>query len=357
MKKFYFLASLFAIALVACNDDDDEVVIKNGDYTPDSDAILLYEGSFNQNNADFTTFNEGAITADVFYKANGKKLGDTATDMMEVGDYYYIAVNNSNYVSMIDDDTYVEKASRALYQPRYLASDGNFLYVSTYGQKVYKLSLIDLSLVDSVAVGSYTEGLAIENNYLLAANSGYGAGNTVSVIDLSTFDLVQDVTVPANPTSLLATGTGKVFVKTTEYTADYSSATATISSIDVENNFAVATVTEASHMCLSANGNYVYFANCVPNYYTYTYQTSFFKYDLKNEAVSSDAVFANDSINTLLSSISLYMFNINPDNGEIFVGTSDYSTNSELYVIDKKGNSWVRYEDAGGVNVNKALFD
>ncbi|MBR0036824.1 MAG: hypothetical protein IJP70_04210 [Bacteroidales bacterium] len=357
MKKIILFASIFACLFTACEDDDNDVKIQNGDFQPKSEAVILYEGSYGQNNSDLSEFHKGVISADVYYQANGKYLGDTGNDILEVGDSYYIAVNGSNSVVKIDDDTYKEQARQVVNQPRYLASDGKYLYVSTYESKVLKLSLADLSVVAEAKTGAYTEGLAIEGDYLLAANSGWGGGNTVSVINLKSFETVQEIEVPYNPTSLMATGKGTILVKTTAYTADYSSAVSTISSIDVKSQFAVSTVAEASHMTLSADGNYVYFANCMPNYTAYTYQTSFFKYDLGKKEVSKDPVFANDSISTMLSGISLYLFSVNPKNGEIFIGTSDYLTNSALYVTDKKGNSWVRYSDAGGVNASKALFD
>ncbi|MBP5213968.1 MAG: hypothetical protein J6032_05045 [Bacteroidales bacterium] len=356
MKKLSLFVSIFVCLFASCSDDD-EVSVKNGDYTPKSEAVILYEGSYGHNNSDLTEFRKGEINADVYYQANGQYMGDTGQDIIEVKDTYYVSVHGSNYVCKLNEDTFKEECRLTVNQPRYLASDGKYLYVSTYQNKVLKLSLTDLSLQAEVGVGSYTEGLAIEGNYLLAANSGYGIGNSVTVIDLTTFEAVQDVTVPNNPSTLLATGTGKVLVKTTAYTSDYSSAISTISSIDVNNRFQVETVEEASHMTLSADGKYVYFANCVPDYPTYTYETSFFKYDLQKKAVSSEPVFANDTISAKLSDISLYLFAVNPKNGEIFVGTSDYYTNSVLYVTDRKGSSWVSYSDIGGVNASKAIFD
>ncbi len=359
MKKFY-LASLCACALfAACEEDDNNSVkIYNGDYTPKSEALILCEGSMNKNNSCISLLKEGNITEHIYKNINEKPLGDTGQDILYSKGAYYVSVSSSNYIVKLNSKTYKEEARYTCTQednnPRYLAELGDFLYVSTYAGKVMKLNKSDMTKVAEVMVESYPEQIAISGDYLLCCNSGYSMGNTVSAIQLSTFELVKNIEVPTNPTRIVAGKNGIFYFLTTAYTADYSSAIGTISSINVKDDFKVDSVAEATHMAVY--GNDLYLCNCVPNYNTYIYQTSFQKYNMDEKKMHTEPFFANDSIGQILSSAPVYLFEVNPKNGEIFVGTSDYMTNSPIYVTDKTGQSWCLIEDAGGVNASRIAF-
>lgn len=360
MKKFY-LASLCACALfVACSEDeeDNEEIVKNGDYTPMSEAMILCEGNWGDNNSTLSLLKDGTIDADIYNTVNGQPLGDIGEDILHCDGAYYVSVTNSAYLTKLNEKTYKEEARYACTaygeKPRFIAEKGDYIYVSTYAGTVLKLQKDDLTKVAEVKVNEYPEQIAIVDNYLLCCNSGYSAGNTVSVIDLKNFEVVNTVTVPANPTRIVAGESGMAYILTTAYTLDFSSAIGTISSIDTKNDFKVETVTKATNM--ATYGNYLYLCNCVPNYTTYTYQTSFMKYDMSAKEMSTEAVFANDSVAQTLSTQCVYLFDVNPENGEIFVGTTDYVTNSPLYVTDKKGESWCKLSDAGGLNASRIAF-
>jgi len=361
MKKFY-LAGLCACALfVACEDDNnknEDVKILNGDYTPKSEAVILCEGSYNQNNSCISFLKDGIIDKNIFSTANGKPLGDTGQDILHTNGAFYVSVSTSAYIVKLNEKTYKEEArytcSKAESQPRYLAEQGNYLYVSTYAGLVLKLDKNDLSKVAQVAVGSYPEQIAIVGNYLLCCNSGYGSGNTISAIQLNNFKVEKEVKVRTNPTRIVSGSNNKAYFLTTAYTADWSSAVGTISSIDVKNGFQVDSVAEATNMAVYDDD--LYLCNCTPNYTTYTYQTSFSKYDMKDNKMDKDPIFANDTIAHQLADKCIYLFDVNPKNGEIFVGTSDYYTNSPIYVTDKKGQSWCKLPDAGGVNASRIAF-
>ncbi|MEM3190868.1 MAG: YncE family protein [Candidatus Parvarchaeota archaeon] len=83
--------------------------------------------------------------------------------------------------------------------PRYIAitPNGNYVYVSNYGDTVSVISTSTNSVVSTISVGTYPFGVAITPNgqYVYVANSG---GNTVSVISTSTNQVVATITTPAN---------------------------------------------------------------------------------------------------------------------------------------------------------------
>jgi DNA-binding beta-propeller fold protein YncE len=56
-----------------------------------------------------------------------------------------------------------------------------------------------------------------------------------------------------------------------------------------------------------------------------------------------------------LASTSVYMLEVDSDNGDIYVGTSDYYSNGVIYRFDKNGNLRDTFE-SGGVSPRKAVF-
>ena len=357
MKKIFFAVLCACTLLAACDDDDNEVKVLSGNYVPKSEAIILCEGSYGGNNSCLALLSDGEVTTGIYATANGQDLGDTGQDLLHTDGAWFVSVSTSAYIARLNEKTYKEEArytcTEADNLPRYLASDGDYLYVSTYAGKVLKLQLSDLTKVAEAEVGSYPEQIAIVGSHLLCCNSGYSYGNTVSAISLKTFAVEKTIEVPMNPTRIVAGKNDVAYCLTTAYTADWTSATGTISSIDTRNDFKVETVCEATQMAVS--GSTLYLCNCVPDYMTYTYSTAFMKYDMEKKQMSEEPVLASDTLTDVLASKCIYLFDVNAKNGELFIGTTDYYSNSTLYVTDRKGQSWTSV-DAGGVNASRVGF-
>ncbi len=50
-----------------------------------------------------------------------------------------------------------------------------------------------------------------------------------------------------------------------------------------------------------------------------------------------------------------YMLSINPENGDFYVGTTDYNTNGDIYRFKKDGTFIEKFE-SGGVSPRAAVF-
>jgi len=178
--------------------------------------ILLNEGNWQADNGKVSYFEDGRVVSNQWFRdVNGMKLGDTPNDIILVNDTLIaISVNWSNIVQFIRPDGKAVTATEDIPNNRKLATDGRYVYVSSYGHEcgtvngmkeftkgyVAKIDLDNFKVVDAVEVGYEPEGIAMFDGYLFVANTGGYAFNedheyetTVSVIDAATMKVTRNV--------------------------------------------------------------------------------------------------------------------------------------------------------------------
>jgi YVTN family beta-propeller protein len=198
----YFL--VITMAFTACEEEDP---ILNEKPVPGAHGVfILNEGGWGKNNAglSYHNFETNQTGVDIL---NGQ-LGDVAQDMISYGSKLYIAVNGSKYIKVIDLYSQISLDSIPLLEdgkrlePRYLASHDGMIYVTTSDPvkgNVVQIDTVSLTVKKMTKVGSYPEGIAVLNGKLYVANSGYGKGNTLSIIDIHTFQENGSIQVGLNP--------------------------------------------------------------------------------------------------------------------------------------------------------------
>lgn len=178
--------------------------------------ILLNEGTWQADNGRITYFEDDHVVSNQWFRdVNGYKLGDTPNDIIQVNDNLIaIAVNWSNIVQFIRPDGVAVGATEDVPNNRKLASDGRYVYVTSYGHEVgidgdfrtfekgyvAKIDATTLNVVDACEVGYEPEGIALYDGHLFIANSGGYAfeenheyETTVSVVDAATMTPVRTV--------------------------------------------------------------------------------------------------------------------------------------------------------------------
>lgn len=178
--------------------------------------ILLNEGLWQQDNGKISYFENGAVVSNQWFRdVNGMKLGDTPNDIIQVNDNLIaIAINWSNIVQFITPQGKAVAATEDVPNNRKLATDGRYVYVSSYGHEcgtesgmmyftkgyVAKIDINTFKVVDAVEVGYEPEGIAYYKGYLFVANTGGYAfqedheyEQTVSVINAETMEVVRTV--------------------------------------------------------------------------------------------------------------------------------------------------------------------
>lgn len=178
--------------------------------------ILLNEGNWQADNGKITYFEDGAVVSNQWFRdVNGSKLGDTPNDIIMVNDSLIaISVNWSNIVQYISPSGKAVAATEDVPNNRKLATDGRYVYVTSYGHEcastsgmlyfekgfVAKIDVATFKVVDAVEVGYEPEGIAYYKGHLFVANTGGYAfqedheyETTVSVIDAETMQTVREV--------------------------------------------------------------------------------------------------------------------------------------------------------------------
>jgi hypothetical protein len=178
--------------------------------------IVLNEGNWQSDNGKVSYFEDGKIVSNQWFRdVNGYKIGDTPNDIIQVRpNLIAITVNWSNIVQFIDATGKAVSATEDIPNNRRLATDGNYVYVTSYGHEcgtingtkefekgyVAKIDANTYKVVDATEVGYEPEGIAYYKGKLFVANTGgyaFQEGHeyetTVSVLDAATMKLERNV--------------------------------------------------------------------------------------------------------------------------------------------------------------------
>lgn len=349
-------------SLASCSDDDDNSWDDSGSKVilPQTRAFFLNQGSWKANNAGISFYapnKDAEFVSDIFKKQNNAALGDNAQDMIEYEDRMYVSVNSSNYLVMLNAAgveqkrvSFVDDADLSA-GIRYLAAEDDYIYASFYNGFLAKINANTLKVEAKLGgLGDNLEGVTICNGVLYVANSYKEENGTwiynknVVTIDLHTFTKKADIIVTTNP-NLLLEEDDKVFLISK---GNFTTVESALQMIDPKSN-KVTVLGSATVMC--AEDDVLYWANSVTQDGK-TYTNTFYKYDIKtgNTTVIDLAKQA-----PALASTSVGMMEVNESNGDIYVATSDYITNGDIYRFKKDG-TLIDTFDSGGINPFAAVF-
>ena len=350
---------VLSVSFTSCSDDDNETRDDTGSKVtlPQARAFFLYEGSYQANNSGISFYapnNDAEFISDIFKTQNNAKLGDTGQSMIKYEDEIYVSVYGSNYlaklnaagvelnrISFVDDDD----LSAGI---RYIDAEDGYIYASFWGGAVAKINAGTLRVEAKLTgLGDNMEGVAICEDMLYVANSCTPDYLTyhkeVKVIDLHTFTLKETLTVSDNPNILLEKD-DKVFLISR---GNYGDVGYSLQMINPADNNKVTELGSATHVC--AKGDILYLV--YSEYYSAT--NSFFTYNMKTGKMDSDS-FLKDMPKEL-ETTTIYLLAVNDSNGDLYIGTSEYTTNGNIYRFKKDG-TFVEKFDAGGINPNSAIF-
>jgi len=367
MKMRSLLFSVFCmlaigLSFTACSDDDDDDLIDDGSTVvlPKTRAFILNEGSYQKNNAGITFYapnkdadqNMNKID-DIFLTQNKKGLGDTGQDMIKYDNFIYVTVYGSKLLLKLNSAGVEQKSisfSEEDGAPRYLTAEDGKLYVTLTSGKVAKINASDLKIEEYVNVGKNPEEIIEEDGYLYVVNSGNGKDSTLSVINRNDFKLTKTIEIAKNPIKILESE-DQIFVLA--YGGLYPEPTPyPVQKVDMANEKA-ATITNATDMCEYAGTIYFVYSDTKWEGSSSVTVNKFFSYNVKTGTLNEQS-FMTD-MPSELSSKSVSMMEINDENGDLYIGTSDYTTNGDIYRFDRNGKFIEKFE-SGGVTPNNIVF-
>lgn len=333
MKRIVEKLLLFSlvVSFTACGNENDVPETPAGGESSTNVCYVLNAGDWKSSNSSLTRYDltTGVAVPNYFELRNDRCLGNTANDMLVYGSRMYIAVSGESTIEITSLDAKSIKQIKCTGQPRYLAADGDKVYVTYYDGKVARIDTTSLEVDAMVAVGRNPEQLAVYNGCLYVANSGgmdyntaLGYDKTVSVVDLATFTEVGKIEVACNPAVVVSCNAG-VFVASYGNYYDIPSTLQRISS-----DGSVAVVEECSNMTeLCYNGGRLYgFFSEYDEYWNST--TTYLSYGVVDKTVDSPWI---------KEAFLPTPYKVCAAGEYVCVTSSDYMNDGDTYLYDTDG--------------------
>jgi hypothetical protein len=342
-------AAMIAALMFSCEIED----------TPPMDTgflkgvYIVNEGTYTQNNGSVSYYNpeEKVIVNGIFESVNGRPLGDVVQSMAIANDTLgFIVVNFSSKVEIVGLKTFKTKADPIqVTYPRYFMQvdpDKGYLTSGSLQGYVYIIDISEGIKTDSIAVGYGPETMVITEEAVYVANSGgWSADSTISIIDYSSDVVIDTLKVGLCPVDLTIDSEGYLWVYCRGYTnwADINTA-ARLQKI----NLSTGTVVWESTVGLALD------YSVIPVKFTGSADGKVIYY------LRPDGVYSINAENPQLQTEPLiegsyYGVDVNPNDGNIYLFETSFTSNGTLKIFDVQGNQIA--EGMVGVGPGSAIFN
>jgi len=321
IRSFYF-CFLLSIALFACKPDAQQTII-----TDDFKGVFVVnEGGFGKSNGSIGLYKPGSQQYfDAYKTANGIGLGDVVQSMTLIDGKYYIAVNNSNKIEVVNQADFKSLASIATNSPRYvLKTATNKAFVSNlYSNTVKVVNTSNYAIESSVDVHHNTDQLMLFNSKVLAITFD----QKIMVIDPSSNSLIDSISSASGLSKMVAANQG-VYLLCTGLLDWNTGATIEKGAIQfVNDTFGV----EQSWPLMSASyGGSMVYANSLN-------ALLFSLGDNKIIKMAFDGTMTDWLV--LPTGQSVYGLNWDAQNAQLYISDAgDFNANGKVYVYDAAAN-------------------
>ena len=313
---------------------------KNSDTQPlgkyQHGVFIVQEGQFGHGNSGISFYMPDSLKVinNIFTLTNSRSLGDIAESLTFLNNTYYIVVNNSNKIEVVNANfTSVGVIKDSIDQPRFLLTvNSQKAYISQWTSTGKgNVAVLDLStnkVTKRIALNQGPEKMVLCNNHVYVLNGG-GLTNdsTVSVIDAGTDKLLTTIKVGYNPNSIQLDKNNKLWVLCSGmWKGDWSALAKTglLVQIDPADNTVKKTITLGSLYSQPAS----LATNQSKDKLIYAYDSKIYEQNIDGSAAS------------IKLNRNFYKLDVNPANGDV------YATDPKNYSSD----GWViRYNSAFAV--------
>lgn len=314
--------------------------------------FLLNEGNMGSNKAtlDYFDYATGVYTRNIFAERNpgvALELGDVGNDLGIYGSRLYAVINCSNLVEVMDVETARHIAEIPLPNCRYIAFDGGYAYVSSYAGAVEfdpeyrrgyvaKIDTVTMQVVDTCGVGYQPEEMAVVDGRLYVANSGgYMAPDydlTVSVIDLATFEVCNEIEVAPNLHQVKIGGDGMLYISSR---GDYYGHQSSTWVVDPSTDEVVRELQLLQNSDMAVYGDSLYVISHSWSNVSLDYSTGYAVFDTR-EGITVTRNFVTDGTEEEIT--TPYCIAVNPSNGDIFLtDAKDHVTPGRIHCYGQDG--------------------
>lgn len=216
VKAIVLLLGIAAIFGAACKKEpDNQGCCKVPSDT--ANVLVVCEGSLGNGNAALSVYskNKDSIYTDAYFAANGQTLGDVFQSVTRIGNEYFLCVNNSDKIVVVDCRSFLLRHTISIAKPRYMLPFGDGLaYVSSlFSNKLYLVNTAAYSVVKSIDMPRLNP-----ERMLLSGNQAWiccwdTACDKVYKVDIRSHQLIDSVPVGGRaPQEILADKDGMLWV-------------------------------------------------------------------------------------------------------------------------------------------------
>ena len=314
--------------------------------------FLLNEGlpGSNKCTLDYYDYQSGIYNKNVYGDRNPglvQELGDAGNDLQIYGGRLYAVISGSGNVEVINASTVQHVGSVSVPGCRYIIFQDGFAYVSAYRTKaveeeqpvkgyIAKIDLETLEIAGTCEVGYDPEEMVISGGKLYVANSGCqnepDFDNTVSVIDLATFQVVKTIEVALNLHRMELDPYGIIWVSSR---GDYYDIQPRVYLIDTNIDQVIDTMEMLPCSEMTQGGDSLYVLNNTWNYFYQSSDVSYALVDVKTRQIKTRRIITDGTDAQFQNPCGLA---VNPQTREIFVTDSrDNITPGKVFCYTPEG--------------------
>jgi hypothetical protein len=367
------IALALITALASCHKD--KILPKNPP-AKQNGIYVLNQGGNGPSSLTYYNIASKTLIPDEYTTANGTQIGAAGNDMEIYGSKMYIVVTNefitgSNVVDIVDAKTskLIKQVSFAISsiidfdsrQPRNIAFYKENAFIANRDGTIAVMDTATLTIKKNIIASNFVtlEGLVVANDKLYVAGYGFGLGNTVSVLDLTTLTRIKDLIFIPGPVGMAADAYGNVYAVSVfdddfiysyplppNYPGPFTFAggmTVINSKTDLVTSFSQAQPPINSiNLPISVQGDSVYYI---------TSNNKVAVYNSKTQTPVTASFITDGTSFNYPNSIA-----VNHATGEVFIGddAKDFVSKGTLYAFDKTGK--LEYKITTGVNPVKILL-
>ncbi len=335
----YFMG-LSILFFSACKKDKKETIIT----TDNKGAIILNEGGFGKSNASIGVYKKGDNSyQELFQSANGRPLGDVLQSATIIDDKLYIVVNNSNKIEVVNLSDFKSVTTITINQPRNIIKIGNGkAYVTQLNNIMSVLDLTSNTVIDSVNLKHSSDNIFLMNNVVYVTQA---FANKIFTINATTHTVTDSLVVANGVSNFASAGSNKLALFCTGLT-DWNTGNV------IENGSIIFINKDSLKAESTIKLNTGSYGGSMVNYDGNLY----FTFGDKNIHKIAETATTNTSAIHITYASTIYGFNINPSNGELYLTDAvDYASAGNVYLYDK--NATLLNQFSAGIVPSKIVFN
>lgn len=345
MKIINYIFVLVSFILLSCvKDKPNDVMQPEVTLGGGTKVYITNEGNFGTGNASVSMYEPGSgqIVSDIYKTQNNNAgIGDVCQSMAKINNKYYVVVNNSGKIAVINSSDFKLNANiTGLQSPRFiLPVTFNKAYVSDlYANAISIIDLNSNTKTGSIPCSGWTEQMVLIYNKVFVTNN---KSNYTYVINTITDQITDSINVGKFGGSIVMDKNSKIWVLSSGESS--SSTLGKLSRINpitltVEQSFTFNSSDSPSNLCINATKDTLYFLN------THVYRMNI------TSASLPGSVFIASSSNTF------YGLGVSDKDYSIYVSDAiDYIQKSSIMVYSPNGQLKTSFK--AGINASSFYFE